>query len=87
MQARKSGPALASRAIDAVLAGPDHPLAYPGGEAAPAYQATVSDGEDSASQTFDVIVSGPNNAPTITSVPDQTVSASAGSFSLAIDAS
>jgi zinc protease len=31
LQQRKSGPALASRAIDAVLAGPDHPLAYPGG--------------------------------------------------------
>jgi zinc protease len=31
MQARKSGPALAARAIDAVLAGPEHPLSYPGG--------------------------------------------------------
>ena len=31
LQQRKSGPAVASRAIDAVLAGPDHPLAYPGG--------------------------------------------------------
>jgi len=29
MQARKSGPALASRAIDAVLAGPEHPMSYP----------------------------------------------------------
>jgi len=28
-QARKSGPALAARAIEAVLAGPDHPLAFP----------------------------------------------------------
>jgi len=31
MQARKSGPALAARAMDAVLAGPEHPLSYPGG--------------------------------------------------------
>jgi len=31
MQARKSGPALAGRAIDAVLSGPEHPLSYPGG--------------------------------------------------------
>jgi zinc protease len=31
MQARKSGPALAGRAIDAVLSGPQHPLSYPGG--------------------------------------------------------
>lgn len=31
LQARKSGPALAGRAIDAVLAGPEHPLSYPGG--------------------------------------------------------
>lgn len=31
MQARKSGPSLASRATDAVLAGPTHPLSYPGG--------------------------------------------------------
>jgi zinc protease len=31
MQARKSGPALAARAIDAVLAGPEHPLSFPGG--------------------------------------------------------
>jgi zinc protease len=30
MQARKSGPALAARAIDAALAGPEHPLSYPG---------------------------------------------------------
>jgi zinc protease len=30
-QARKSGPSLAARAIDAVLAGPEHPLSYPGG--------------------------------------------------------
>jgi zinc protease len=30
LQARKSGPALAGRAIDAVLAGPEHPLSYPG---------------------------------------------------------
>ncbi len=30
MQARKSGPALAARATDAVLAGPTHPLSYPG---------------------------------------------------------
>lgn len=30
MQARKSGPSLAARAIDAVLAGPEHPLSYPG---------------------------------------------------------
>jgi zinc protease len=30
MQARKSGPALAARAIGAVLAGPEHPLSYPG---------------------------------------------------------
>jgi zinc protease len=30
MQSRKSGPALAARAIDAVLAGPEHPLSYPG---------------------------------------------------------
>jgi len=29
MQARKSGPALAGRALDAVLAGPDHPLSFP----------------------------------------------------------
>jgi zinc protease len=31
MQARKSGPSLASRAIEAVLAGPRHPLSYPPG--------------------------------------------------------
>jgi len=31
MQARKSGPSLAARAIDAVLAGPEHPLSFPGG--------------------------------------------------------
>jgi len=31
LQARKSGPALAARAMDAVLAGPEHPLSYPGG--------------------------------------------------------
>jgi zinc protease len=31
MQARKSGAALASRAAGVVLAGPDHPLSYPGG--------------------------------------------------------
>jgi zinc protease len=31
LQARKSGPSLAGRAIGAVLAGPDHPLSYPGG--------------------------------------------------------
>ncbi len=30
MQARKSGPALAGRAISAVLAGPAHPLSFPG---------------------------------------------------------
>ena len=30
MQARKSGPSLASRAVGAVLAGPQHPLSYPG---------------------------------------------------------
>jgi len=30
MQARKSGPALASRAIDAVLLGADHPMSFPG---------------------------------------------------------
>ncbi|RPH96402.1 MAG: insulinase family protein [Lysobacterales bacterium] len=30
LQARKSGPALAGRAIDAVLAGSEHPLSYPG---------------------------------------------------------
>ncbi len=30
IQARKSGPALAARATDAVLAGPTHPLSYPG---------------------------------------------------------
>jgi zinc protease len=30
MQARKSGPSLASRAMGAVLAGPEHPLSYPG---------------------------------------------------------
>jgi zinc protease len=30
MQARKSGPSLASRAMGAVLAGPQHPLSYPG---------------------------------------------------------
>jgi zinc protease len=30
MQARKSGPALAGRAIGSVLAGPEHPLSYPG---------------------------------------------------------
>jgi zinc protease len=30
LQARKSGPSLAARAIESVLAGPDHPLAYPG---------------------------------------------------------
>jgi zinc protease len=30
VQARKSGPALASRAANAVLAGPTHPLSYPG---------------------------------------------------------
>ena len=30
MQSRKSGPALAARAMDAVLAGPEHPLAFPG---------------------------------------------------------
>jgi zinc protease len=30
MQARKSGPSLASRAMGAVLAGPTHPLSYPG---------------------------------------------------------
>jgi zinc protease len=29
MQARKSGPALAGRALGAVLAGPEHPLSYP----------------------------------------------------------
>jgi len=29
MQARKSGPALANRAIEAVLAGPEHPMSYP----------------------------------------------------------
>jgi zinc protease len=29
MQARKSGPSLASRAVRAVLAGPQHPLSYP----------------------------------------------------------
>jgi len=29
MQSRKSGPALAARAMDAVLAGPEHPLSYP----------------------------------------------------------
>ena len=29
MQSRKSGPALASRAVGAILAGPDHPLSYP----------------------------------------------------------
>ncbi|MFC1690246.1 M16 family metallopeptidase, partial [Pseudomonadota bacterium] len=29
MQARKSGPSLAGRAIGAVLAGPEHPLSYP----------------------------------------------------------
>ena len=29
MQARKSGPALAGRAVGAVLAGPEHPLSYP----------------------------------------------------------
>ena len=29
LQARKSGPALASRAVDAVLLGADHPLSYP----------------------------------------------------------
>lgn len=31
IQAQKSGPALASRAMGAVLAGPTHPLSYPGG--------------------------------------------------------
>ena len=31
LQARKSGPSLAGRAIGAVLAGPEHPLSYPGG--------------------------------------------------------
>jgi zinc protease len=30
MQARKSGPTLANRAMEAVLAGPEHPLSYPG---------------------------------------------------------
>ena len=30
LQARKSGPALAARAVSAVLAGPTHPLSYPG---------------------------------------------------------
>ncbi|MDX1555163.1 MAG: pitrilysin family protein, partial [Xanthomonadales bacterium] len=30
IQARKSGPTLAARATDAVLAGPTHPLSYPG---------------------------------------------------------
>jgi zinc protease len=30
MQARKSGPSLAGRAVGAVLAGPEHPLSYPG---------------------------------------------------------
>ena len=30
MQARKSGPSLAARAVGAVLAGPEHPLSYPG---------------------------------------------------------
>jgi len=30
MQSRKSGPALAARAIEAVLDGPEHPLSYPG---------------------------------------------------------
>ncbi|NNK37160.1 MAG: insulinase family protein, partial [Xanthomonadales bacterium] len=30
LQARKSGPALASRAVGAVLAGPGHPLSFPG---------------------------------------------------------
>ncbi len=30
MQARKSGQSLASRAVGAVLAGPEHPLSYPG---------------------------------------------------------
>jgi zinc protease len=38
-QARKSGPSLAARAIDAVLAGPEHPLSYPGG----GLPSTVSD--------------------------------------------
>ena len=31
LQARKSGPSLATRALSAVLAGPTHPLSYPGG--------------------------------------------------------
>ncbi len=31
-------------------------------------QATVSDGQDSANQTFDVIVTAPNNAPTLAAV-------------------
>jgi zinc protease len=31
MQARKSGPALANRALNAVMAGPTHPLSYPAG--------------------------------------------------------
>jgi zinc protease len=31
LQARKSGPSLAARAMDSVLAGPEHPLSYPGG--------------------------------------------------------
>ncbi len=30
LQAQKSGPALAGRALGAVLSGPDHPLSYPG---------------------------------------------------------
>ncbi len=30
IQARKSGPSLASRALSAVLSGPEHPLSYPG---------------------------------------------------------
>jgi zinc protease len=38
MQARKSGPSLASRAVGAVLAGPEHPLSYPG----PGLPSTVS---------------------------------------------
>jgi zinc protease len=39
MQSRKSGPALAARAMDAVLAGPEHPLSFP----AAGLPATVAD--------------------------------------------
>ncbi len=47
-------------------------------------QATVSDGEDSASRTFDVIVTAPNTGPTVTEVLDQTMTYSQDSLTLSI---